>query len=230
MKPVFSLSLMFCVLFSLPATPLFSQESPAKKRLPAGNVNIIKTPEGVHVLRVAYPGDAHKDISLEVRILDDATKENPALTIPLYFNTTTFKEKDNRGINFSDVIFATLMEAQSGSVILDRDADDPTSVRMDHGNTAMSISGRLSAMGPRQVSVRCIKENTRTGNEEITVVFPYLSTAKMGGNPTPTAPREEPAFLYDLADKDFIQPQKLLVWLLSGEKILLKAEVNWPGR
>ncbi len=229
MKPLFSLTTALFSLFFFCVCHVSAQEKPRPERV-SGTATVFKTPEGVNILKIAYPCDIHKDISLEVRILDDVTQKTPAMTIPLYFNDSILREKDARGITFSDVIFASMMESRSGSVILDQNADDPGVTQMTYGDVKIGIAGRQSAMGPRQVSVRCVKKNTRTGNEEVTVVFPFLSASKMGNRPAKTTPREEESFLYDLADKDFLKPQKLLVWLLSGEKILMKTEVDWPGR
>ena len=217
------LGIIFCTGFAFAQNP--DDTSPRKI------TSVFKNLDGKNVLKLAYPCDQHKDVSLEIRILDEMTSKNLGYTAPLFFSETVLTEKDVRGRSFADVIFGMKMDDSAETEIFDKDSADPMSIVMSYENMKMRISGRLSPIATRQVSVLCQKENTRTGNKrEITLVFPYPCESKVGARPTRNSPRNAEAFLFDISEAEFEKPCKILVWVMSGRNILVKEEMDWPGR
>lgn len=227
----FMLSLLF---FGFPAeffvSPASAQDENPPETKKRNEVSFVKTAEGINVLKITYPCDRHQNISVEIRILDEITTEKPYLAAPLFFGNTVMEEKDVRGKTYSDVIFHALMDDTAANIVYDKELPDPTSIAMTYGNMKMRVLGKEAVMGTRQVSVFCTKENSRTEKKEDTLVFPYPCGAKTGALPTKTTPRDAESFWFDLMEPEFRNPCKIMIWVVSGDKILLKTEADWPGR
>ncbi|MDO4550823.1 MAG: hypothetical protein Q4C96_06185 [Planctomycetia bacterium] len=200
------------------------------KKVKIGSISTIKTPENVNILKVSYPCDKYHDISMEIRILDEITSKKTYLTGPLFFTSTVMKSKDLAGKNYADIIFKASMNDSPGVKIINEKSDSPASIQMKYGNMDMRISSNESIMKTWQTSIFCTHENTKTETDEFTLVFPYMDSAKIGSPARKTAPRETESFLFDLQEAEFQTPQKLLIWILSGKNVLLKTEIDWPGR
>ena len=216
------------LLFFVASAP--AQDENAVETKKRDEVSFIKTAEGINVLKITYPCDQHKNISVEIRILDEITAEKTHYAVPLFFGNTVMEDKDVRGKAYSDMFFQALMDDAGGTLVYDKNSSDPASFSTTYGSMKMRVLGREAVMGTRQVSVLCVKENPRTAKKETTLVFPYPCGAKIGALPTKNTPRDAVSFLFDLTEPEFAKPCPVMIWVVVGEKILLRTRAEWPGR
>ena len=214
--PIFILLLLASAAFAQVGEFQKTQARPEKF------VSSVLTPQGIRILKIDYPCDAHPTASVEVRILDNKTVKDPTKTAPIFLQSRWLNRSDLRKIRLKDAID----ECYLG------DDDDilMKSLHFDNPEVRMSVLGWIGAFGVRDTVVRVKMKNLKTGEEETTLVFPNASRTTVGKMPTKADPFSTHAFGFDLVGQEFELPCNIMVWVLRGENVLLQETIHWEGR
>ncbi|MCR5165526.1 MAG: hypothetical protein K6C40_16115 [Thermoguttaceae bacterium] len=214
--PIFSLLIICSTAFAQVGESL-DQDS-----LPEKYVSTVLTPQNIRILKIDYPCDVHPTASVEVRILDDKTVKDPTKTAPVFLQSRWMDRSDLRNIRLKDAIDDCYLGDDDDMLLKTLRFGDP--------EAKLSVLGWIGAFGVRDTVVRVKMKNTKTGEEETTLVFPNASRTTVGKMPTKTDPFSTHAFGFDLVGEEFDLPCNIMVWVLRGEKVLLQEIIHWDGR
>lgn len=216
LAPIFSLLVLCSTVFAQVG------ETMKQETVPEKYVSTVLTPQNIRILKIDYPCDVHPTASVEVRILDDKTVKDPTKTTPVFLQSRWLNRYDLRNIRLKDAIDDCYLGDEDDMLLKTLRFGDP--------EVKMSVLGWIGAFGVRDTVIRVKMKNTRTGEDETTLVFPNASRTMVGKMPTKTDPFSTYAFGFDLIGEEFELPCNIMVWVLRGEKVLLQEIVRWEGR
>ncbi|MDO4574813.1 MAG: hypothetical protein Q4D98_06325 [Planctomycetia bacterium] len=191
-------------------------------------------PEGRRVLCVSFPCDVYPGVSLEVRLLDDVTREHPDKTKPVYFQKDFLKRRSPDGIQVSDELARCYLgdedDLLTRELTLQETLSRKPGERANVWSARMKFFGWKSVVGPREAAVWYEELNKRTGKIEGTLIFPDATHCPLGMAPTRETPNDRRMFVFDLYFPELDQPCDLQVWLLRGDKVLVSQKIHWLGQ